>query len=266
MTVRSWKHCPRCATQLIHHTTEDVHVACPACGFVQYDNPSACTIVVIGDEQDRVLLARRGHEPRHGFWDVPGGFINAGETAETCARREMREELGVELDDLRILGTFTSVYGDTGRDTLAIGFTATLAPGTEIALSDENLEARWFALEDLPDELAFPDSVAALELLRARRPLFHITGRTEYDPAAPDHHPPGYAAEGFVHLCTERQVAGVLERYYSGREDLLLLELDQAALDTSALKWEPGAGSDPGPFPHLYTPLPRAAVRRTITL
>jgi uncharacterized protein (DUF952 family) len=90
--------------------------------------------------------------------------------------------------------------------------------------------------------------------------LFHVTTRTEWDPDAASHTPGGFAAEGFVHLATREQLAGVLERYFTGAADLLLLSLDPDALPSGALKWEPGAGSDPGPFPHLYAPIPRDAI------
>lgn len=261
MTVRSWKHCPRCAAQLVlHDATDDVHVACPACGFVQYDNPlPTCVVVILDDDGDRVLLARRGHEPRAGRWDAVGGFLNLGETAEESAHREIFEELGVGLVDLSPLGTFVSQY-EPGRQTIAAAFTARLEPGAVVALSDENTEVAWFAFDALPAEMAFPDGVEAIAAAARRRPLFHVTTLSGWDPTAALHEPPGFASEGFVHLCTRAQVAGVLERYYAGVPDLVLLELDPSRLGAE-VRWEPGAGADPGPFPHLYGPLPLAAVR-----
>ncbi|HWT94571.1 MAG TPA: DUF952 domain-containing protein [Solirubrobacteraceae bacterium] len=90
--------------------------------------------------------------------------------------------------------------------------------------------------------------------------LFHVTTRTEWDPSAASHTPGGFEAEGFVHLATREQVEGVLERYFDGLPDLLLLSLDEEELPSGAVKWEPGAGSEPGPFPHLYAPIPRDAI------
>jgi glutathione S-transferase len=63
---------------------------------------------------------------------------------------------------------------------------------------------------------------------------------------------------GFVHLCTETQVAGVLERFYVGVPDLVLLHVDETLL-TDELKWEPAPDSGEL-FPHLYGPLPASAV------
>lgn len=259
MKVSDWRHCPRCAGPLVlDDATDDVHVRCPACGFFKYDNPLPTSVVVVLDDQDRALLVRRAVDPRRGHWDTVGGFVNLGETAEECARRELREELGVDVLALRPLGTFVSVYGDESRQTLASAFTARLPRGARITLSDENLESGWFDLDTLPDDLAFPDGEGALRAARDRRLLYHVTPRTEFDFAADEHRPPGFASEGFVHLATEPQLEGVLERYYEGVDDLLVLTIDRGQL--TDLRWEPGAGADPGPFPHLYAPLPRAAV------
>ena len=70
--------------------------------------------------------------------------------------------------------------------------------------------------------------------------------------------PPGLARDGFVHLCTPGQLAFVLARHFAGRASLVALHLDPAWLG-SPVRWEP---SEPGmaPFPHLYGPIPRAAV------
>jgi ADP-ribose pyrophosphatase YjhB (NUDIX family) len=257
--VSDWRHCPRCAGALVlDDATDDVHVRCPACGFFKYDNPLPTSVVVLLDEQDRALLVRRAVDPRAGHWDTVGGFVNLGETAEECARREVHEELGARIEDLTPLGTFVSVYGDESRQTLASAFTARLAPGAAIALSQENLEAAWCDLDALPDDLAFPDGEGALRAARDRRRLFHVTPRAEFDPAADEHRPAGFAAEGFVHLATAPQLDGVLERYYAGVDGLLVLTIDRQRL--TDLRWEPGAGAAPGPFPHLYGPLPRAAI------
>ena len=143
------------------------HVACPACGFEQYENPAATTLalVVRGDE---LLLVRRAQAPRTGLWDTIGGFVDPGETAEDCVRRELREEVGAEIAGLVPLGTFASTYGETGRRTLGIAFVCRLVGDGALRLSDENDAARWFALDDLP-ELAFADGDDAVAALRADR-------------------------------------------------------------------------------------------------
>ena len=93
--------------------------------------------------------------------------------------------------------------------------------------------------------------------------LLHVAERAEYEAArsaGATHYAPGaFEAEGFVHLCRPDQLAGVLQRYYRNREDLLLLHLDAAAFDAE-LRMEDGTGRGER-FPHLYGPVPLRAVR-----
>ncbi len=169
MTIRSWRHCPACAGPLTLHEAPDLHVACPACGFVRYENPLPTTLLLPLDAAGRALLVRRAHPPRHGHWDTLGGFLEVDETAEQGALRELREEIGMSTERLDYLGSFPSVYGDTGRRTLAISFACRLdRPAAQISLSDESTEHGWFALDDLP-EMAFADGEEAARALIARR-------------------------------------------------------------------------------------------------
>jgi 8-oxo-dGTP diphosphatase len=112
--------------------------------------------------QGRVLLMRRGHEPELGAWDVPGGFCEADEHPMHAAERELAEELGLRGRATAYIGTWIDAYGPPDPDGVVIytsvgaylielddaGQTPTLQPG-------EALEARWFALDQLPDRLAF---------------------------------------------------------------------------------------------------------------
>jgi len=160
--LSSWKHCPICATGLELRSDPSQRVSCPNCGFKEYDHPRPTTIVLIRRDDGKVLLLKRANDPRGGHWDTVGGFVDGGESAEDGARREAREEIGCELASLTAVGTYTSVYGDGGPRTLGVTFTATLAEGSEIRLSDENSECGWFGADELP-EMAFPDGRDALE-------------------------------------------------------------------------------------------------------
>lgn len=162
MSLSAWRSCPLCAAALVPGT---LHVACPACGFEQYENPAATTLALVLAE-GRLLLVRRARPPRSGRWDTIGGFVDPGETAEDCVRREVREEIGRELGVLVPLGTFASTYGETGRRTLGIAFACALVGDEPLRLSEENDAARWFALDALP-ELAFADGADAVAALRA---------------------------------------------------------------------------------------------------
>ena len=100
----------------------------------------------------RILLVRRGAAPGLGRWDVPGGFMNDGESPEACARREIREELGLEMGPLRLAQV--DVNPVAGGDVVDILYEADLEGAAPRAGSDAAACA-WFAPEALPEDLAF---------------------------------------------------------------------------------------------------------------
>lgn len=94
--------------------------------------------------------------------------------------------------------------------------------------------------------------------------VFHLTDPVRWAEAQTTGEivPPGFAAEGFVHCSTRDQVAGTIERHFAGTDELILLELDRAALG-AMLRWEENR---PGElYPHVYRPLVLADVVRAIT-
>jgi len=74
--------------------------------------PALTVDCVIYDPQGRVLLIRRKNQPFKGAYALPGGFVDIGETVEAGCRREVREETGLDVEDLRLVG----VYSDPARD------------------------------------------------------------------------------------------------------------------------------------------------------
>lgn len=93
--------------------------------------------------------------------------------------------------------------------------------------------------------------------------LLHICGTDEWHAGDGDVYvPDAYAADGFIHLSRPDQVVRPANRFYAGRTDLVLLVIDGDRLRPDALRWEPSVVPDDAGelFPHLYEPLPRAAV------
>jgi 8-oxo-dGTP diphosphatase len=122
------------------------------------------TAGVLLQRDGRVLLVRRGGEPARGKWDVPGGFLEPGEHPEEAARREIREELGVEIGSPRLLFAELNPLPD-GTTVLDLIHVATFA-GEPIA-GDDAAEIGWFAWDALPEDLAFATTRRILD--RARR-------------------------------------------------------------------------------------------------
>ena len=156
---------------------------CPDCGHVAYENPKIVVGAVVAHE-GRVLLCRRGIEPRHGFWTLPAGYMELGETVEHGAMREAREEAEAEIE----LDGMLAVYSIARIGQVQIFFRAGFADSARphFAAGDETLEAGLFAWDDIPwDELAFPTVRWALEAWRAAGsgPLGAPAGNPGNDPA-----------------------------------------------------------------------------------
>ena len=100
-----------------------------------------------------VLLVRRANEPFKDRWALPGGFMNIDETAEECARRELKEETGIEVGRLEQFLVSSSVHRDPRERVVSIAFMA-FVQACVAEGGDDAAEARWFPVDRLP-ELAF---------------------------------------------------------------------------------------------------------------
>src|SRR5262249_47304886 len=143
------RFCLRCGTPL--RDARDgtrVRRRCPGCGFTFYDNPvlASCAVVRRGG---RVLLTRRANPPYAGFWDLPGGFLGAGETTETALRRELHEELGARVRRARLIGFEPDRYGPDGFPTLTAIYRVEFEPGP-LQCADDVTELRWFPETRIP--------------------------------------------------------------------------------------------------------------------
>jgi 8-oxo-dGTP diphosphatase len=178
--------CPQCATRLVPRRIDERNLlVCPACGWVFYNNSAPCVGVMVVREHAKggqemaagvgtpvlqdweVLLVRRAVEPFKGHWDVPGGFLESGEHPADGARREVREETGLEIEPTEVLGFFMDVYGPEQEPTLNICFLAKIRSGEEQAGSDA-AEMRWFRRDHWPEKIAFSWEREALAMLAAR--------------------------------------------------------------------------------------------------
>ena len=143
---------------------ENALLSCPACGFRLHLNPAAAAGVFAHDAQGRVLLLRRAQEPAKGSFGVPGGFVDIGESVDDTVHRETREETGLEVEDVRYLGSWPNLYSWRGVDYPVIDmfFTARAKDASQAHAREEVEACVWASPDEIdPATLAFDSTRAA---------------------------------------------------------------------------------------------------------
>ena len=143
-------------------------------GYIyKYPHPAVttdCVVFGFDGKELMVLLIERGLEPYKGMWAFPGGFLRMNETAEECAKRELKEETGLELTKVRELGTFSGVNRDPRERVISIAFYS-LARHSAVRGGDDASKAKWWAVDDIP-QLAFDhDYILRQAMKRIRRDI-----------------------------------------------------------------------------------------------
>jgi NAD+ diphosphatase len=140
---RTHQFCGRCGVPLRAKNDERAK-ECPQCGLLHFPR-LAPAIIVLVERGNQLLLARSRHF-MPGMYSVLAGFVEPGESLEEAVVREVKEEVGIEIKDIKYFGSQPWPFPHS----LMIGFTATYASG-EISLSDKEIEdAGWFTVEKLP--------------------------------------------------------------------------------------------------------------------
>ncbi|WP_338395529.1 NUDIX hydrolase [Fulvitalea axinellae] len=144
------KYCPKCGKKSFVYQEND-SLLCDACGFRFYINSSAAVAVLITDKQGRLLLTRRKFEPHQGMLDLPGGFVDVGETGEEACIREIKEELALDIEKLhyKISVPNEYVYGGVMYFTLDLTFHAEIKDLNTLKAHDDVVEALFFSPEDI---------------------------------------------------------------------------------------------------------------------
>ena len=146
--------CSACGESVDYKVPEDdtrERAVCSSCDTIHYQNPKviAGTLPTWGDQ---VLLCKRAIEPRRGYWTLPAGFLENGETAETGAARETMEEANAEVAEASLYTVFSLPH----ISQVYMFFKAELI-GPSYSSGSESLEVELFSEQDIPwNELAFP--------------------------------------------------------------------------------------------------------------
>lgn len=136
--------CGRCGGAMESNQDERAKT-CPVCNLINYPRISPAIIVAVTQE-DRVLLARSSRFPTR-FYSVLAGFVEPGESLEECVIREVKEEVGIDVKDIRYFGSQPWPFPDS----LMVGFTATYGGGELILDEKEIMDAGWFSKDELPE-------------------------------------------------------------------------------------------------------------------
>lgn len=162
--VSFFLHCPRCAAPR-KGDGGDSRFLCAGCGFTYYFNVASAVAVFIEDAEGRCLFIRRARPPAEGKLALPGGFTDAHETGETACRREIIEELGIELGPLAWLGSWPNRYHAGGFvvPVLDLFFRASVIDAPLRPAEEEVSATLWLRPEEVdPADLAFPSMRHAL--------------------------------------------------------------------------------------------------------
>ena len=157
------RFCPRCAALLRLEGRDDGRRWCPACPFVHYLDPKLAVVVLVEDRRGRLLYMQRDHEPQNGAWAWPAGFVDAGEDVREAARREVREETGIEIQLTGLLG----IWSGGGDPVVLIAWRAQPAGG-RLAPGPEARNAAWLSPDQIPP--AFPHDKEILAAWQDTRP------------------------------------------------------------------------------------------------
>ncbi|MBA4191522.1 MAG: DNA mismatch repair protein MutT [Planctomycetaceae bacterium] len=166
--VELFRFCPRCGIARVPDNHAQSPFRCGGCELVFYFNPTVAAAAFVYDSQGRVLLIRREKEPSKGKLGVPGGFIDFGESAEEGMRREVREEVGLELDRVRFLVSFPNIYHyrEVTYPVVDLYFTALAVSPEQAQPLDAVVSVEWRLPHEIPDEeIAFPSMRVALRKL-----------------------------------------------------------------------------------------------------
>lgn len=148
-----FRYCPKCGSEHF-----DIHneksKQCADCGFVYYFNPSSATVALILNENNELLVCRRAKDPAKGTLDLPGGFIDIGETGEEGVAREVLEETGLEVQEAAYQFTLPNIYVYSGFPvhTLDMFYLCKVKDTRHISAMDDAADAFFIPIAEINPE------------------------------------------------------------------------------------------------------------------
>jgi len=125
--LRVLKYCPKCGSSKFEVSGERA-MKCKDCGFHFFINASAAVAALVTNSEGKLMLVTRGVEPNYGKLDLPGGFVDPGETIENAVLRELDEELGLKIKSMRYLGSAPNEYVFSGYTVFTVDLAYQVIP------------------------------------------------------------------------------------------------------------------------------------------
>lgn len=165
---KQYQYCPTCKTKLKRKLIDGrARFFCPACNFIFWDNPKPVVSILLHDGK-KVLMLQRANEPLKGYWCLPGGYIDYGETPREAIIRETKEEVSIKLTEVgRLIGVYR-IDNDPRGVNIDIIYEGEMK-SKAMNLSEEHGKYKFFSAKSLPKKIAYKHREAIEDWLSQRK-------------------------------------------------------------------------------------------------
>ena len=160
-----FSYCPHCGSPKFLFNGVKKFV-CQSCDFTYYLNAASAVAVILRSPDGRIVLTKRKFEPRAGYFDLPGGFVDTMERVEDAVKREISEELGIEITEMQFLASFPNeyVYKNISYFTSDLAFVCPVADLSRLTPSDDVADAVLIHPQDIDfNSISFSSIVNVLK-------------------------------------------------------------------------------------------------------
>lgn len=158
-----YRYCPKCGSEAERKSPN--LLICKSCGYNFYLNPAPTNAIILENELGEILLVKRKFEPKKGYLDLPGGFVEPGESMEESTIREIKEELGADIDEVKYFNSYPDIYLFQGVHIKTLGLTliGKIKSDAKLNPSDDVEDARFYPKDKIPlKKVAFESIKLAL--------------------------------------------------------------------------------------------------------
>lgn len=169
--LRKFSYCPACGSKHFEIHNEKSKI-CTNCSFCFYLNPSSAVAAFIVNDKNELLVCRRGKDPFKGTFDLPGGFVDKGETAEEALVREIKEELNLFAENLIYLYSLpnTYQYSDFDIPTLDMFYVCNVKDFSTLQANDDVAETFFINIKNIrKDDFGLSSIKKAIEIFQSKQ-------------------------------------------------------------------------------------------------